>query len=61
MKEIVLGKNRNGMAVLLLTILLYVASAFGLFFGMVVENLLLVILCGLWICLGWILFLGLKV
>ena len=61
MKEIVLGKNRNGMAVLLLTILLYVASAFGLFFGMVLENLLLVILCGLWICLGWILFLGLKV
>ena len=70
MKEIVLSKKKNGMAVLLLTILLYFAAIGLLIFagirldqaeeGSVVLVALLVIAI-LWLFVGWIPALGLKV
>lgn len=61
MQEKVLEKGKNGMAMLLLIVALYVAAIVGLIFGCVGESLLLIIVCGAWISLGWILALGLKV
>ena len=64
MNEIVLTNKKNGMAVLILTIVLYVAACVGCVFGLAWGGGLggpLVILCLAWICLGWLLLLGLKV
>ena len=61
MKERVLGGKAAGMPVLLGLIALYVLSVFGFIFGAVTNNIILIILCGLWFAFGWILFLGLKV
>ena len=60
MNEIVLKNRKNGMAALLLTILLYLAAIVGLVFG-INYFLPLAILCLLWLCVGWLPFLGLKV
>ena len=67
MTEKVLNKNKNGMAVLLLVIVGYVAAvagvifmaAFGYFLGWLFVPVM-VILIG-WLALGWILLCGLKV
>ena len=65
MNEKVLSKRKNGMLVMLLTILLYCLAIVGVIFGgMALEksgNPVLFIVSMAWICLGWILFLGLKV
>ena len=64
MNEIVLTNKKNGMAVLILTIVLYVAACVGCVFGLAWGGGLggpLVVLCLAWICLGWLLLLGLKV
>lgn len=65
MKEKIIGTRKNGMAVLLLTLFLYVIAIFycgasiaGLSFG---GNGILLTVSILWIALGWILFCGLKV
>lgn len=65
MKEKIIGTKKNGMVVLLLTLLLYVITIFycgisiaGLSFG---GNGILITVSVLWIALGWILFCGLKV
>lgn len=60
MKEITLNNRKNGMPVLLLTIALYVLATVGLIFGIEYEYWILVVLCSIWLALGWILFLGLK-
>ena len=60
MTEKVLNNRRNGMAALLLTILLYLAAIVGLVFG-IVEFPPLAVLCMIWLCVGWLPFLGLKV
>ena len=65
MNEQIIGKKKNGMAVLLLTIV-------GLLFGIAVTiaggfimdtsgNPVLFIIGLIWVCIGWIPFLGLKV
>ena len=64
MNEIILTNRKNGMAVLILTIVLYVAACVGCVFGLAWGGGLggpLVVLCLAWICLGWLLLLGLKV
>lgn len=61
MQEKVLEKGKNGMAVLLLIVALYVVAIVGLIFGCMSESVFLIIVCGVWISLGWILALGLKV
>ena len=60
MKEIVLNNRKNGMAMMLLFIGLYALAFLLLIFGVAVSPLLFLI--GLiWICVGWVPFLGLKV
>lgn len=64
MTEKVLNNKKNGMAVLLLTILLYIASIVGCVFGgMMLEegNPVLFIVSISWVCIGWLPCLGLKV
>lgn len=65
MKEIVLTNKKNGMAVLLLTLLLYIAAVAGCVCGGILIAhgglpVLLIISC-IWLGLGWIPFCGLKV
>ena len=67
MNEKILHKNKNGMAVLLLVILGYVAgiagvvfmAAFGYFLGWLFVPIMAILI--LWLALGWILLCGLKV
>ena len=67
MNEKILNNRKNGMAVMLLVILGYVLAVLGLLFavnfGWVLGmlNVLLLIVCIAWLCLGWILLCGLKV
>ena len=65
MKEKIIGTRKNGMAVLLLTLLLYVLAIFycvisiaDVAFG---GNGILLAVSIIWMALGWILFCGLKV
>ena len=60
MSEIVLLNRKNGMPALLLTLLLYAAAILGLVFGVLYAPVLMVI-CVIWLCLGWIPLLGLRV
>ena len=68
MEERILKNKKNGMAALLWTLLLYLTAAVGLIFGCVyVEDaaspwpLVLLIVSGVWLLVGWIPFCGLKV
>ena len=68
MEERILKNKKNGMAALLWTLLLYLAAAVGLIFGCVyVEDaaspwpLVLLIVSGVWLLVGWIPFCGLEV
>ena len=68
MNEKVLNRNKNGMLVLLLILLGYVAGIGGVVFlagfGYVLPPVLFIVLmalCILWLALGWILLCGLKV
>ena len=66
MNEKILNKNKNGMAVLLLVILGYVAgiagvvfmAAFGYFLGWLFVPIMAILIA--WLALGWILLCGLK-
>ena len=61
MEEKVLQHRKNGMLVLLLVLAAYIAAAAGLALGIMSDSLVLMIVCILWLALGWILLLGLKV
>ncbi|MBR4657031.1 MAG: SPFH domain-containing protein [Oscillospiraceae bacterium] len=63
MEEIILKGRKNGMGVLVLTILLYLTAIFGCVFfaeqgGWMIA---LFIVCVLYLCLGWLPLMGLKV
>ncbi len=66
MNEIILNKRKNGMAVLIGVIVLYIVALF-LLIGAGVSYIpgplraLVMIVCILWLAFGWILLLGLKV
>ncbi|MCR4763892.1 MAG: SPFH domain-containing protein [Lachnospiraceae bacterium] len=60
MKEKILHSNRNGFAMLVLWILLYLAAIPAAIIGAATTPLLL-ILAIIWFCIGWIPFLGFKV
>ncbi len=60
MNEIILNKKKNGMLVLVGTILLYVVLILGIFFG-VSNNPFVAIICIILCSVAWILFVGLKV
>ena len=59
MKEKVLTNKKNGMLVLLLTIILYVVAASGVLVWAISPPLYL--LCVAYLCLGWLVAPGLKV
>ena len=65
MTEKLLTTHKNGMGMLLLTIVLYIVAAALVIFGGIrgggVVGSVAIVLGILWICFGWILFLGLKV
>ncbi len=68
MEEKVLQNKKNGMAVLVLTTFFYLAAVAGFVYGAVlmdsevsVLSVLLMVICGIWMSIGWIPFLGLKV
>ena len=60
MTEHVLNNRKNGMLVLLLTIVLYLAAIAALIIG-IAEAPVLAVLGIFWLCVGWIPLLGLKV
>ena len=61
MQEKVLNKKKNGLAVMILAIVLYLLAFGGVAVFAANALALPAVLCGLYLCLGWILFLGLKV
>lgn len=61
MKEKVFKGKRYGMAMLLLLLVLYGAATAGLIYGVAGEHVAVGIIAGIWVCIGWIPFLGLKV
>ena len=69
MEEKIYKGRKNGMAILLLTLLLYVAAISGIVFsGIALDEgrggpleILCLVICILYTCLGWILLCGLKV
>ena len=61
MEEKVLQHRKNGMLVLLLVILAYIAAVIGLVLSAMANWIALIVVCILWLSLGWILLPGLKV
>ena len=68
MNEKILKNKKNGMGMMLLLLLVYATAIAGLIFGIVQTEsgemalgLIFAIPCAVWVCLGWILFLGLKI
>ena len=60
-KEKVLNNRKNGMAMMLLFIIFYAAAAGIMIVGAITELIPLMLLAIIWISIGWIPFLGLKV
>ena len=61
MTEKTLNNRKNGMVVLLLLVLVYVASVVLFIFGVSYDILPLTLINCVWFVFGWIFFLGLKV
>ena len=70
MNEKVLTNKKNGLAMLILTILLYIIAVFGVIIGGLLMDTWtpvrvlggpIMLISIVYLCLGWILFLGLKV
>lgn len=61
MQEKILSNKKNGMLMLLVSVLLYFVSIALIVFGAIYDITLLYVIGILWVCLGWMLFLGLKV
>ena len=60
MKEVTLNNKKNGMTMLLLTLALYVVAIVAVVFGAIANNIPVIVVAVIWICLGWILFCGLR-
>ena len=61
MKEKVLSTRKNGMSAVIIITLLYLASIPAIIAGITLENPLIGIIGMIWLCIGWIPYLGLKV
>ena len=61
MQEKILSNKKNGMLMLLVSVLLYFASIALIVFGAIYGMMPLMIIGILWMSLGWILFVGLRV
>lgn len=60
MKEVILENKKNGMAMLLLTLALYLVAIAGLVLGIMLDFVPLIVVAVLFIAFGWILFCGLR-
>ncbi|MBR6708873.1 MAG: SPFH domain-containing protein [Clostridia bacterium] len=67
MEEKILSGRKNGMAVMMITILLYLVAVAGIIVGGLmadegmVVGMVILIVCVIYLCLGWIVLPGLKV
>ena len=61
MEEKILHGKKKGMLVLILTLALYAAAVAGLVLGILNEALALLVVCIVWLTIGWFPLLGLKV
>lgn len=61
MNEKVIGKKQNGMAMLLLWVALYLLAIAGVIFCGMWENTIPMVVGIIWLCIGWVPFMGLKV
>ena len=61
MEEKILQGKKNGMLVLVITTLLYIAAGVGLVFGILEDSMVLLVVTIVWLAIGWIPWLGLKV
>ncbi len=61
MEERILSNKKNGMAVLLITIFLYLAAIAGCVLAGMLDNTALLVISCIWLGIGWFPFLGLKV
>ncbi len=70
MEEKILTTKKNGMAVLLLTLVVYIVAVAGCVaaammidaaMGVNIAGVVLLVICIIWLVIGWIPFLGLKV
>lgn len=61
MQEKILSNKKNGMLMLLVSVLLYFISIALIVFGAIYDITLLYVIGILWMSLGWILFVGLRV
>lgn len=61
MTETILTNKKHGMLVLLLTLVLYVLAVIGTILFAVEAMVAPMVVCIVYLCLGWIFFLGLKV
>ena len=61
MEEKILQGKKNGMLVLVITTLLYIAAGIGLVFSIWADNIVLLVVTIVWLAIGWIPWLGLKV
>lgn len=69
MEERIINGKKNGMPAMLLIIASYALAVFGLIFGIQrlglmrhnTLGILIVVATTVWICVGWVLFLGLKI
>ena len=61
MNEVILTNKKNGMLILLLTLLIYAAAIAGIIYSGINEIIPLVIICAVILTFGWIPLCGLKV
>ena len=61
MEERILKGKKNGMLMLILTVLVYAIAAAGVVIGAIQQSVALLIIGIVWLCIGWIPFLGLKI
>ena len=61
MEEKILTGKKNGMLVLILTILLELAAVVGMILGITFNSYAVILLCIVWVCVGWLPICGLKI
>ncbi len=61
MEEKILTGKKNGMIVLILSVLLYLAAIAGTTLGTMGGNKVLLVIGVIWLCVGWLPWLGLKI
>lgn len=61
MEEKILNGKKNGMLMLIVTILLLLAAFAGMIFGIALNNIFMLVLCIVWLVIGWLPICGLKI